>query len=135
LCRRAHEPSRGLWALPAGFVEAKETLEEAVARELREEVGIECAPSDLSLYHITSIPHMSEVYVGFRLQLCAEPALVLGHEVLEALFCSEAGLPLCDLAFEDMLAGVLKEFFNHLRMGHFPVVSAVILPNPSPTIL
>jgi 8-oxo-dGTP diphosphatase len=39
--RRAREPMNGRFSLPGGVVELGETLEEAVKRELREEVGVE----------------------------------------------------------------------------------------------
>lgn len=41
LVKRDHEPALGQWSLPGGRVEWGETLEEAVAREVREECGID----------------------------------------------------------------------------------------------
>ncbi len=41
--RRARPPMAGRFSLPGGVVEVGESLVEAAARELREEVGVECA--------------------------------------------------------------------------------------------
>jgi 8-oxo-dGTP diphosphatase len=40
LIRRAGPPYEGCWALPGGFLELDETLEQAAIRELAEETGI-----------------------------------------------------------------------------------------------
>lgn len=40
LIKRKHPPFEGMWALPGGFLNMDETLEEAAVRELQEETGI-----------------------------------------------------------------------------------------------
>ena len=47
LVKRNIEPGKGLWCLPGGFIEAGETAEEAVTREVREETGLICQPRNL----------------------------------------------------------------------------------------
>ncbi len=41
LARRAHDPGKGGWDLPGGFVDEAEAPEDAVHRELAEETGLE----------------------------------------------------------------------------------------------
>jgi len=43
LIRRRFEPLAGEWSLPGGVVEAGEALESCVAREMREETGLDVA--------------------------------------------------------------------------------------------
>lgn len=41
LTKRAYEPKKGLWDLPGGYIEVGETPEEALHREVWEEVGMQ----------------------------------------------------------------------------------------------
>ncbi|MCK5698830.1 MAG: NUDIX hydrolase [Candidatus Aenigmarchaeota archaeon] len=47
LIKRSTPPYKGHWALPGGFVEHGETVEEAVAREIKEETDLTCEPLGL----------------------------------------------------------------------------------------
>jgi 8-oxo-dGTP diphosphatase len=47
LIRRKNEPFKGMWAIPGGFLEVEEELEDGAARELYEETGVDIDPGDL----------------------------------------------------------------------------------------
>jgi 8-oxo-dGTP diphosphatase len=40
LIQRKYDPFAGMWALPGGFVDMDETVEESIVRELEEETGL-----------------------------------------------------------------------------------------------
>lgn len=48
IVRRARKPALGVYTLPGGVVEAGETLEDAVRREVREETALDIAPVTLA---------------------------------------------------------------------------------------
>lgn len=53
LTRRAVEPHLGMLDLPGGFIEPMESAEEAVSRELKEELGVEV----ISMEYVCSFPN------------------------------------------------------------------------------
>jgi ADP-ribose pyrophosphatase YjhB (NUDIX family) len=85
LCRRAIEPRRGFWTVPAGFMENGETLQNAAARECYEEALAKVEVG--SLLAVVSVTHAAQVHVMFRARL------------LEVGLYTEAEIPWPDLAF------------------------------------
>ena len=65
LVRRAHNPGKGLWTFPGGFVNRGEVVAEAAAREAKEEAGIEVAvESLLGVYSFEGNATVLIVYTG-----------------------------------------------------------------------
>jgi len=96
LCRRAIEPRRGFWTIPAGYLELGETVEEGARREAREEALAEIALDGvLALY---SIARIGQVQVLFRARL-ATPRFAPGVESLEVKLFAWDEIPWADLAF------------------------------------
>lgn len=96
LCRRAIEPRRGYWTVPAGFMENGETLQEAAARESREEALAEVTIG--SLLSVVHVLHAEQVHVFFRADL-PQPRFGVGPESLEVELVSPAEIPWADIAF------------------------------------
>lgn len=67
LCRRAIEPRRGRWTLPAGYMELGETPEAGAAREAWEEARAVIRID--GLLAIYSVPHVSQVQLIYRAYL------------------------------------------------------------------
>jgi ADP-ribose pyrophosphatase YjhB (NUDIX family) len=117
LCRRAIEPRRGYWTLPAGFMENGETLEQAAARETEEEA---CARvRGLSLYTLFDLPHISQVYMFFRAEL-VNLDFAAGDESLEVRLFDERDIPWSELAFPTV-GRTLECFFADRVKQDFPV--------------
>jgi ADP-ribose pyrophosphatase YjhB (NUDIX family) len=96
LCRRAIEPRRGFWTLPAGYMEMAETVEEGARREAWEEAGARIALEGvLAIYSIARIGQVQVIYRGHL----AEPGITAGTESLEVRFFAWDEIPWDQLAF------------------------------------
>ena len=96
LCRRAIEPRKGLWTLPAGFLEEHETPEEGARREAQEEA---CAEILLdALLAVYTMPHISQIQLMYRGRLAA-PEFAAGPESLEVKLFAWNDIPWTELAF------------------------------------
>jgi ADP-ribose pyrophosphatase YjhB (NUDIX family) len=105
LCRRAINPRKGFWTLPAGFMEQHETAAEGAMREAFEEANARIAID--ALLAVYSIPRLSQVQLIYRAHL-ASPGVSAGPESEEVGFFAFDEIPWQDLAFPSV----------HWALGH-----------------
>lgn len=101
---RGQEPGRGKWDLPGGFVDPGETAEEALRREVREEVGLEVTAmrylgSWANVYEYMGVRYRT-VDLGFLCEAAgAERAGAMESEVTETLLLRPQDLDIGRFAF------------------------------------
>jgi ADP-ribose pyrophosphatase YjhB (NUDIX family) len=96
MCRRAIEPRRGYWTLPAGYLELHETVEEGARREAWEEARARIALEGVMA--IYSIARIGQVQIIFRASL-AEPGFGPGPESLDVQLFAWDAIPWDAIAF------------------------------------
>jgi len=111
ICKRAIEPCKGKWNLPAGFMENGERAEEGALRELKEETGLD--GDIIKLHCIYSIPHVNQVYIIFLTRITnwtADP----GTESLEVRLFDQSEIPWGEIGFTSSVFAIEKymESFN-----------------------
>ena len=101
LIERKRPPFEGMWALPGGFLEMNETLEETAQRELQEETSI--TGVQLEQFHTFSNLNrdprhrtITTVYYGFAEEAAPTPSV--GDDAAKAEWFSMDALP--PLAFD-----------------------------------
>lgn len=106
MCRRAIEPRRGFWTLPAGYLELEETPEEGAVREAWEEARARLALRDLLAVY--TVRRLSQVQLFYRATLLT-PAIEAGPESLEVGLFAPDEIPRDDIAFPTV----------HWALAHF----------------
>ncbi|MGH7788717.1 MAG: NUDIX domain-containing protein [Candidatus Binatia bacterium] len=107
LCRRAIEPRRGYWTLPAGYMEVRETTMAGAQREAMEEA---CADIEIeALLAVYNVPRISQVQVIYLARLRNDQVAAGPESEAVGLFTWEE-IPWDDLAFPSV-----RWALNHYR--------------------
>lgn len=128
LIERGIWPQKGSWALPGGFVQISESLDDAARRELAEETGVEGATYLEQLYTFGTVdrdPRTRVISVAYY-ALLPEPRLApqAGTDAAAARWWPVSELP--PLAFDH--AEILQKALERLRakLGYTSVAVALL---------
>jgi 8-oxo-dGTP diphosphatase len=115
LIRRGMEPFRNKWALPGGFVQVEETLDDAARRELEEETGLRDVFLE-QLYTFGSVkrdPRERVVSVAYY-ALVKPSAVTAATDAAEARWFDVSQLPPLAFDHKDILATALHRLRGKL---------------------
>jgi ADP-ribose pyrophosphatase YjhB (NUDIX family) len=115
LCQRNIEPRKGLWTLPAGFMEMNETTAQGALRETHEEAGaqIEMGP----LFSLINVERVGQVHFFYRAQLLSD-TFDPGIETMQARLFAQAEIPWEALAFRTVRE-TLERFYADHHAGQY----------------
>ena len=126
LCRRAIEPRRGFWTLPAGFMENGESTAQGAARETDEEAGAQFTMG--ALFSIIDVAQVRQVHIFYLAQVTS-PVFNPGDESLEVQLFSEENIPWDSIAFRTV-SQTLEWFFSDRKNKHVQVHSTALTYPP-----
>lgn len=114
MCRRNIEPRKGFWTLPAGFMEQRETTQQAAAREAHEEAHADIEVGELlGIYNIARI---SQVQIFYRGKL-KNPNISAGPESMEVALFDWDDIPWDELAFPSVYWAL--QYYKETRALHY----------------
>ena len=115
LVKRAHEPEKGKWDLPGGFIEINETAAQGAQRELEEELGVNAKElvitdsyPDWYIYENMNIPTF---IIGLIGKLPSDTTFNYADDVSDGKWFTKENIPFADIAFigiEKMLKDYIK---------------------------
>lgn len=91
LARRAHEPRRGYWDLPGGFLNETESPADGLRREFLEETGLRVEPVELMRIDVEPYGHRHVFSVTYTVRGEGEP--VAADDVAELRWFARDELP------------------------------------------
>lgn len=101
---RAHEPGKGLWDLPGGFVDPDESAESALQRELQEEIGVTPTSFEYVISFPNIYPYKDVVYktcdLVYRVHLPNNAKIQAADDVASLIWVSLADIDVEQFAFE-----------------------------------
>jgi len=115
LCRRAINPRKGHWTLPAGFLELHETVTAGAAREAWEEARAKIEIE--TLLAVYTVPRISQVQLMYRARLVSDD-ISAGPESLEVGLFTFDAIPWDDLAFPSV-RWALHQFADSKHLDNF----------------
>ena len=113
LCRRGIEPRKGMWTLPAGFMELNETTAQGALRETQEETGASVQIGEL--FSMIDVPKSGHVHLFYQARLQSlqwQP----GIETLEQRLFKFDEIPWNDLSFTTVKT-TLAHWIEDVRSG------------------
>lgn len=108
LARNAKAPA-GMFSVIAGYVEAGESLEQTVAREIREEVGLEV--DQITYRRSQNWPFPDALMLGFHARWVSGEPTPDGVEILEAAWFDKSNLPLLPRPYS-IARHLIRDFFK-----------------------
>lgn len=108
LCRRAIEPAKGRWNLPAGFMENNETVQQGAVREVKEEAN--ASIEIVKLHAVFNVLHVNQVYMIFLAKM-KDKEFGAGIETIETKFFEFDKIPWQEIAFQSNLFA-LKQYMK-----------------------
>jgi len=114
LIKRGKNPEKGKWAIPGGYIERDETVEEACLREVLEETGI--VGKVVSLMGVYSSPqrHPSQTIALLYVVEMAGGTEKSGDDAMDVRWFSTTDLP-SSLAFDHKV--MIEEYTKHTAQG------------------